>query len=198
MLTAVASAGLILSACGGGDGGATVSGEPLTITMTEYAFDPADITIAAGEEVTLEFVNEGTLPHEFMAGHEVSEDDGTAHGFEDDLFTGVDVTVEPASARVMEDMEDMDSSEDDDMGSESEMGMESEDEMDDHSESEMDDHSQDEMDAHGFMIVAEPGQTVTITFTLPDDRVGEWSMGCFEQNGSHWTQGMQGTITVTE
>jgi len=179
-----AAAGLILAACGGGgEGGSVTPGEPLTIRMTEYAFDPADITIPAGEEVTLEFVNDGTLPHEFMAGHEVSGDDGTAHGFEDDLFAGVDVTVEPTSARVIEDdMGDMESTEPDDMGTASEMGMGTESEMDD----------------HGFMIVAQPGQTVTVTFTLPADRVGEWTTGCFEQNGSHWTEGMQGKITVTE
>ena len=51
---------------------------------------------------------------------------------------------------------------------------------------------------HGLMVVSEPGQTVSVTFTLPDDAAGEWTMGCFEENGSHWTQGMQGTITVTE
>lgn len=201
LLTAAAAGALILSGCGGGDGGASVSGEPLTISMTEYAFAPDDITIAAGEEVTLELVNDGTLPHEFMVGQQVAADDGAAHGFEDDLFAGIDVTVEPASARVMEDMDDMDDvspSEHDDMGTEGDMDMGSESEMDDHSDDGMDDHSQDEMDAHGFMVLAAPGQTVTITFTLPADRAGEWTMGCFEQNGSHWTQGMQGTLTVTE
>lgn len=186
-----AIAGLILAACGGSDGGGTVApGEPLTIRMTEYAFDPAAITIPAGEEVTLEFVNDGTLPHEFMAGHAVSEDDGTPHGFDEDLFAGVDVTVEPASAQVMDEgMDDMESTEHDDADASEhdDMG----------TETEMDDHADDEM-GHGFMILAQPGETVTITFTLPADRVGEWTMGCFEQNGSHWTQGMEGTITVTE
>ncbi|MCS7250888.1 MAG: hypothetical protein RMK32_02355 [Anaerolineae bacterium] len=47
-----------------------------------------------------------------------------------------------------------------------------------------------EEEAHGFMVVLEPGEEpVTIIFTVPSNKVGEWEMGCFESDGSHWQLG---------
>src|SRR5688572_7721774 len=37
-----------------------------TVTMTEFAFDPAAQTVPAGAEVTLVLPNEGTLPHSYF------------------------------------------------------------------------------------------------------------------------------------
>jgi uncharacterized cupredoxin-like copper-binding protein len=54
---------------------------------------------------------------------------------------------------------------------------------------------EDEM-AHGFMVMREPGEEATITFTVTADQVGEWEMACFEDKGSHYDAGMTGTITV--
>ena len=35
-----------------------------------------------------------------------------------------------------------------------------------------------------------------ITFTVTEDMVGEWEMGCFLDGGSHYTSGMVGTLIV--
>jgi uncharacterized cupredoxin-like copper-binding protein len=55
------------------------------------------------------------------------------------------------------------------------------------------------MDAHdahaGFMVQVEPGQTVQVGFTVPDDRQGEWEIGCFEPG--HYEAGMHATLTAS-
>jgi plastocyanin len=58
--------GIAMVACnGGGDGGSAGSGN--RIVMTEFAFDPDPITIAAGDTV-LELVNEGAVDHNLLVG----------------------------------------------------------------------------------------------------------------------------------
>jgi plastocyanin len=57
-------------------------------------------------------------------------------------------------------------------------------------------------DAHdeshtGFMVVLpENGGSASMTFTVTKDMVGEWEMGCFEQEGVHYTAGMKGKLVV--
>lgn len=46
-------------ACAGGGGGGTV------IKMSEFKFDPATITVKAGQPVKLTLQNEGTVVHDF-------------------------------------------------------------------------------------------------------------------------------------
>lgn len=56
---------------------------------------------------------------------------------------------------------------------------------------------EEEEEAHGFMVALEPGEEpVTLIFTVPRDKVGEWEMGCFENEGTHWQLGMQGKWIV--
>lgn len=56
---------------------------------------------------------------------------------------------------------------------------------------------EEEAEAHaGFMVALEPGGRATVVFTVPADRVGEWEMGCFEENGSHYLSGMKGKLIV--
>lgn len=58
------------------------------------------------------------------------------------------------------------------------------------------------MDAHaGLMVMLDPApmpeETVTtITFTVPEDKVGTWTMGCFQEQGQHYDDGMRGTLIV--
>lgn len=40
--------------------------------MTEFTFDPDQVTVAAGQETTIVLTNEGDVPHEFMAGRQAS------------------------------------------------------------------------------------------------------------------------------
>jgi uncharacterized cupredoxin-like copper-binding protein len=44
------------------------------------------------------------------------------------------------------------------------------------------------------MVEAKAGQTFVMTFTLPEDRRGEWTTGCFLPG--HYEAGMHGTLIV--
>lgn len=51
----------------------------------------------------------------------------------------------------------------------------------------------------GNMVVQPAGSDpTTIQFTVTKDMLGTWEMGCFEENGLHYTSGMTGTITVRQ
>ena len=51
----------------------------------------------------------------------------------------------------------------------------------------------------GFMVVLEKtGDKAFITFEVTKDMVGDWEMGCFEQDGVHYDAGMVGTFSVTQ
>lgn len=68
---------------------------------------------------------------------------------------------------------------------------------DEHDESEAGhDESMEDMD-HGFMVlVPAREEEKTMTFTVTEDMVGEWEIGCFTDGGSHYSQGMVGTFIV--
>jgi hypothetical protein len=58
------------------------------------------------------------------------------------------------------------------------------------------------MDAHaGMMVMFDPttipsNEVTTITFTVPENKVGEWELGCFQEQGQHYDDGMRGTLIV--
>lgn len=56
----------------------------------------------------------------------------------------------------------------------------------------------DEETHEGFMVALPIDGTGTIKFTVTEDMVGEWEMGCFEQDGVHYDAGMIGFVTVTK
>lgn len=181
---------LLLGACGGG-GETVADGGEVTIVMTEYEFEPSEIHLTPGTTVTFVVSNEGEKDHEFMAGREVSIEDGIPHGFDTDFFETVEnLEVDPPDA-LEASMEGMDMGEEsmEDTGSDTTM----------HAEDE-DDHSEDEEEHTdmGVMVVREPAQTARITFTVTEASVGEWEYGCFEEDGAHWDDGMKGTLIVEE
>jgi plastocyanin len=45
-------------------------------------------------------------------------------------------------------------------------------------------------------VQVEPGTTATLYVTLPEDRAGEWQMGCFTARGCQFRTGLAGTIEV--
>ncbi len=54
-------------------------------------------------------------------------------------------------------------------------------------------------DHHGFMIMLPQTAGVpeaTITFTVTEDMVGVWEIGCFQDNGAHYDDGMRGTMVI--
>lgn len=57
---------------------------------------------------------------------------------------------------------------------------------------------EEEEEVHtGFMVVVPVGGTATVKFKVTEGMVGEWEMGCFEQDGVHYDAGMKGTVTVS-
>jgi hypothetical protein len=56
-------------------------------------------------------------------------------------------------------------------------------------EMEMDEH-------HGGMVMLDPGRETTLTMTIPEDKVGTWVFGCFQENGLHFDDGMRGLLIV--
>ena len=56
----------------------------------------------------------------------------------------------------------------------------------------------DEMMHSGFMIALPPEGTATMTFTVTEGMLGDWEMGCFEQDGVHYDAGMIGSVSVTQ
>lgn len=74
---ALAVLGLALAACGGG------GNTELTVSMYDTRFDPAEWTVAAGEEISLTAVNAGFLDHEFViveAGKEIERTEEFSDG----------------------------------------------------------------------------------------------------------------------
>ena len=49
----------------------------------------------------------------------------------------------------------------------------------------------------GFMAALPPGGTATMKFTVTEGMLGDWEMGCFEQDGVHYDAGMIGSVSVT-
>ena len=58
-------------------------------------------------------------------------------------------------------------------------------------------HEHEEMIHEGFMLALPEDGTGTIKFTVTEGMLGDWEMGCFEQDGVHYDAGMKGRVTVT-
>lgn len=140
-----------------------------------------------------------------MGEEEHTEDDG----HEDDGMEMGEEEMEMEEEHEDDEM-NMDMAEADDGHEEDDMAMADA----DHEEGEEDEHEEEgiagafgalqlpEMDAHaGLMIMIDPqmipaGEVTTITFTVPEDKVGRWQMGCFQERGQHYDDGMDGVIIV--
>jgi len=152
-------------------GCARATPEPVTYTieMSEYAFSPDTIEVQVGQPVTIELINLGALEHELMLGRTVTKMNNRPNGFEQDFFAaaGVEPQVEEMLAA---------SSEGEAHQMEGDMHME---------------------DHEGFMILLpKSGDRATLAFTPTKDMVGEWEIGCFEQEGVHFDAGMKGNLVV--
>lgn len=55
-----------LAACGGPTPGGGAGSAQITITTTEFAFSPVEVTLPAGGEVSVTLNNTGTLDHEWV------------------------------------------------------------------------------------------------------------------------------------
>ncbi len=64
LLAAVVVAGVVLVGCGGSDDAATDTFHQVEITDFDYL--PADLSVPAGEEVTVSLENTGSITHEWI------------------------------------------------------------------------------------------------------------------------------------
>ena len=101
--------GLLLAACSGQSNQSGQKQEPVkyTIEMSEFAYSPNEIQVKVGQDVTIELVNTGALPHELMVGRNVKMHDNQPDGFEQDMFETAQ--VEPEVMGGMQDGMDMSS-----------------------------------------------------------------------------------------
>ena len=59
-------------------------------------------------------------------------------------------------------------------------------------------HMQGMQEHTGFMVLlSKTGEQASMTFTVTEKMVGEWEMGCFEQDGVHYQAGMVGKMIVS-
>ena len=68
LLAVVALATIALSACGGGAAGGSSAPAPLnvTITATEFKYDPTTINAAPGQTINITLKNTGSVDHTFV------------------------------------------------------------------------------------------------------------------------------------
>ena len=187
---------LVLAACGGAVEPNEV-GE-VEFVLTDNTISPSVVKVKAGQKVRFIVRNEGRHLHEFMIGREPHpgtdylQGEAVYEAFGVDFFEGLEVSVSggmPMNFAGMEEM-DMDGM---DMGGDAGH-----------------DEGGDGMDMggeevhHGAMVMLqpgspatnEPGETTVIEFTVPEDRVGVWQIGCFQEAGQHFEDGMRATLIV--
>lgn len=196
---------VLLGASGPGSAAVLAAGQEIEpvridITLSEYSFAPEPLRIPAGRPVTLVIRNAGRVPHEFMAGREVAGND-----FRQDLFADLHVNIEQLEQGVAGHGDHDDHAEADEHGAghDVDAGHDHAAEHDqgaghdhDAAHDAPDDgaHAHDAGHAHGTMVEAAAGEIFLMTFTLPEDRRGEWSTGCFLSG--HYEAGMHGTLIV--
>ena len=191
----------------------------IDVTLDEYSFSPEPLRIPAGRPVTLVISNVGKVAHEFMAGRDAEGND-----FTEDLFADLHVNIEQADAEHAGHNEDAEHAEhaehaghadhDADAGHadhDADAGHADHDADAGHADHDADaghaehaehaaqsagaqEHAHGEGHAHGTMVEARAGETFLMTFTLPEDRRGEWASGCFLSG--HYEAGMHGTVIV--
>ena len=205
-LAVMALASLILAGAVGSSFAQGTETLRIDVTLDEYSFSPDPLRIPAGREVTLVIRNAGRVGHEFMAGRDPEGND-----FTQDLFAGLHVNIEEvdmAEAGHAEHTEhaghdaqadhDADAGQDahaeDHEATDADHAHEADASHTGHGEQRAEEHAHGEGHAHGTMVEAQAGQTFVMTFTLPEDRRGEWTTGCFLPG--HYEAGMHGTLIV--
>jgi uncharacterized cupredoxin-like copper-binding protein len=177
----------------------------IAISMDDtLRFEPAEISVGAGEVVRFVLTNTGAATHDFLIGDLETQEE---HGAEmaAGMMHGHGACPEPEGDHADEAMGDDDMMMGDEMAShmpEGDEAMGHMDEADEHVD-EADDHMEDAVDhADGELcaggipaaVTIEPGETVSVLARL--DEPGETLIGCHQPG--HWQAGMLGTITVVD
>ncbi len=202
-VTLLPALALLLTACGGSQ--APAGPVEVTIELSEFQFTPSKLELRVGQQVTLHLKNVGEKDHELMIGKDVKITNGLANGFETDFFASIQDSMQMSGTGAMfmnggvtlaGDMGDMNMNEGGDSGGDMAM-----------SDSGGEEHNDGGADAEhggndhtGFMVMlpasGETPAEATLTFTVTEDMVGTWEMGCFQEDGQHYDDGMVGKIVV--
>lgn len=76
LLSALALAALLAAGCSNGDNSSASSDAMvIKITMLDNKYEPSEVTVPKGREVTFEFTNKGTVNHEALVGDEQAQMD---------------------------------------------------------------------------------------------------------------------------
>ena len=178
----------------------------IAISMDDtLRFDPAEVTVGAGEVVRFVLTNTGAATHDFVIGDletqeehgaqmaagdmhmhgacpESEDDHGNGAMAEDDMVMGGDgmASQMPEEDDADEHMDDADEHMDD-----------ADEHMDD-----ADEHSEAALCPGGIPgpVTIEPGKTVTVLARF--DEPGQTLYGCHQPG--HWEVGMKGTITIVD
>jgi plastocyanin len=80
-----------------------VGGEPARsgtyeVVMEGYGFEPTELTVPAGQPITLAFENRDEVTHHVSFGRTPTESGGRVVGFGEDLLADLDVRVTPRTA----------------------------------------------------------------------------------------------------
>ncbi|MEW6045248.1 MAG: plastocyanin/azurin family copper-binding protein [Bacillota bacterium] len=72
--------------------------ERIQLAMSDFAFNPNQLALQAGKVYEITLVNRGTAEHELMIGRGSrmagDEQGGEMHGYAENFFEGIEVTVE--------------------------------------------------------------------------------------------------------
>jgi len=83
---------LALSSCGGGGPTTTID-----VNMTDFHFEPAEFTVPAGQEITVNATNNGAVEHEYVIFN-FGETAGDTFGDEDEDNIYWEVEVQPGQS----------------------------------------------------------------------------------------------------
>lgn len=158
----------------------------IQIRYQEDSFDPGEIVLYVGQDVTLSMTNTDTFSHDFAIGRNVVIRDGMPVGFETDFFADLDIAYDMAGGNVFFFPSDLEM-----MTEPSYRNL-------------VVGHP---LDYHGELRILLPAgfpegseglsrARLLIHFLVVEAMVGEWEYACFADNGQHYLNGETGRLVI--
>ena len=173
----IAIVGIVSIAFGcGGTGGVEPDDKgTLNITMEDSKFTPENIELKSGRKVRMVLNNNSAYVSGFAIGLDVVKQGGSATGFQNRFFDGVEVKVIGPAKLVIAGgaivtREGSGAFEPVDGG--------------------------DTDDAQGFLVLIEPSSEPTVIEFIVPESYGEWEFASFGGDGTSYEDGMRGTLKV--